>query len=127
VRDKIVLITGGTSGIGRAAADLFARNGAVVVIAARGLQRGQRVEAEIRNSGDRIIFVQTDVSQADQVEQLIARTVGTFGRLDCAFNNAAAISKLARTADFTEMDFATGATSNLRSVWLSMKYEIEQM
>jgi NAD(P)-dependent dehydrogenase (short-subunit alcohol dehydrogenase family) len=124
---KVVLITGGSSGIGRAAAKLFAESGARVVLAARGVQRGQEAEEEIRSAGGTALFVQADVSESSQVQALVAQTVGTFGRLDCAFNNAAALTKLARTADFSENDFDTEASLNLKSVWLCMKYELEQM
>src|ERR1700720_2780054 len=124
---KVVVVTGGSAGIGRAAAGLFAKVGATVVIAARGSERGQQAEQEIRGAGGAALFVQTDVSESTQVQALIARTVETFGRLDCAFNNAAALSKLARTADFREADFDSEVSLNLKSVWLCMKYELEQM
>jgi NAD(P)-dependent dehydrogenase (short-subunit alcohol dehydrogenase family) len=67
------------------------------------------------------------VSQPEQVQSLIAQTVERFGRLDCAFNNAAVLSKLARTGDFREVDFDTEVRLNLKSVWLRKKYELEQM
>ncbi|WP_213803325.1 SDR family oxidoreductase [Granulicella sp. dw_53] len=124
---KVVLVTGGSAGIGKAAAKLFVEAGASVVIAARGVERGQQAEHEIGVAGGKILFVQTDVSDGGQVQALIARIVEKFGRLDCAFNNAAALSKLARTVDFGEADFDTEVSSNLKSVWLCMKYELEQM
>jgi NAD(P)-dependent dehydrogenase (short-subunit alcohol dehydrogenase family) len=127
MKGKVVLVTGGSAGIGKAAAGLFAEAEASVVIAARGAERGQRVEHEIRAAGGNVLFVQTDVSDAGQVQALIARTVETFGRLDCAFNNAAVLSKMARTGDFDEADFDAEVRSNLKSVWLCMKYELEQM
>jgi NAD(P)-dependent dehydrogenase (short-subunit alcohol dehydrogenase family) len=127
MRGNTVLVTGGSAGIGRAAAKLFASSGANVVIAARGLERGQRAEHEIRAAGGIVLFVQTDASQPGQVQTLIERTVETFGRLDCAFNNAAMFSKMVRTGDFSEADFDAEVSSNLKSVWLCMKYEIEQM
>jgi NAD(P)-dependent dehydrogenase (short-subunit alcohol dehydrogenase family) len=127
MKGKVVLVTGGSTGIGRAAAGLFAKAGASVVIAARGAERGQQAEHEIRATGGKILFVQTDVSNAVQVQALIARTVETFGRLDGAFNNAAVFSKVARTGDFDEADFDAEVTSNLKSVWFCMKYELEQM
>jgi NAD(P)-dependent dehydrogenase (short-subunit alcohol dehydrogenase family) len=106
---------------------LFAKGGASVVIAARGAERGQQAEHEIRATGGKILFVQTDVSNPVQVQALIAKTVETFGRLDGAFNNAAVFSKVARTGDFDEADFDAEVTSNLKSVWFCMKYELEQM
>ena len=124
---KVVLITGGSAGIGKAAATLFAEAGARVVLAARGIERGQRVEQELRGAGLDACFLQADVSQAEQVQALISRTVDRFGRLDCAFNNAAALSKIARVADFSDSDFDAEVASNLKSVWLCMKYELQQM
>lgn len=124
---KVVLLTGGSAGIGKAAAELFAEPGASVVIAARGAERGRQTEQEIRATGGSVLFVQTDVSQTNQVQSLIARTVEAFGRLDCAFNNAAVLSKLCRTGDFSEADFDAEVTANLKSVWLCMKSQLEQM
>lgn len=124
---KVVLITGGSAGIGRAAAKLFSEAGASVVLAARGAERGLQAEQELRAAGGNALFLQTDVSQPRQVQSLIAQTVERFGRLDCAFNNAAVLSKLARTGDFREVDFDTEVSLNLKSVWLCMKYELDQM
>ena len=124
---KVVLITGGSAGIGRAAALLFARAGANVVLAARRADRGKKVEQEISATGARALFVQADVSDSSQVQALIAQAVDRFGRLDCAFNNAAVLNKAARTGDYDEQEFNAEVSSNLKSVWLSMKYELEQM
>jgi NAD(P)-dependent dehydrogenase (short-subunit alcohol dehydrogenase family) len=124
---KVVLITGGSAGIGRAAALLLAKAGASVVIAARRAERGKRAEQEINATGAKALFVQADVSESRQVQALVAQAVERFGRLDCAFNNAAVLNRAARTGDYDEDDFNTEVSSNLRSVWLSMKYELEQM
>jgi NAD(P)-dependent dehydrogenase (short-subunit alcohol dehydrogenase family) len=124
---KVILITGGSAGIGKATALRFGKAGASVVIAARGSDRGESTLQEIRATGADAIFVQTDVSQSGQVQALLARTVERFGRLDCAFNNAAVLNRSARTGDYDQADFDTEVASNLRSVWLCMKYELEQM
>ncbi len=124
---KVVIVTGGSAGIGKAAASLFAGAGADVIIAARGAQRGQQAERDIRDAGGSALFIPTDVSQARQIESLIQRTVNVFGRLDCAFNNAASLNKTGPTGGFSESDFDTEIASNLKSVWLCMKYELEQM
>lgn len=128
LHDKVVLVTGGTSGIGRAAAEAFAQSGARVVIAGRRAELGRQVEAELRKSGAEARFIQTDVSLASDVDRLIASTLTEFGRLDAAFNNAAtADGALALTADFTEEQFDRTVSMNLKSVWLCMKAEIQQM
>jgi NAD(P)-dependent dehydrogenase (short-subunit alcohol dehydrogenase family) len=124
---KVVLIAGGSAVIGKAAAKLFAEAGASVALAAQGAERGQWVEQELRQAGLDVRFVQADVSQSVQVKSLIAQTVEQFGRLDCAFNNAAVLDKNTRTADFSEADFDAEVASNLKSVWLCMKYELQQM
>ncbi len=124
---KIVLVAGGSVGIGLAAAELFAQAGANVVIAARGVERGQEAEREIRRRGGNAVYMQADVSKATEVKELVDRIVETFGRLDHALNNAAVSGKLARTAEFSEEDFDAEVKANLKSVWLCMKYELEQM
>jgi len=85
---KVALITGGTSGIGRATAVLFAREGASVVLTGRSRERGVEVVREIQGSGGRARFVRADVRHADDCERAVAETVAAFGRLDVLFNNA---------------------------------------
>ncbi len=127
--NKVVLVTGGSSGIGRAAALAFAREGAKVAIAARGIERGQNILGEIQALGRTAIFVPTDVADAAQVRLLFEVTLKAFGRLDCAFNNAAAVphSHFVPTADLTEEQFDESISVNLKSIWLCMKEEIRQM
>ena len=125
---KVALVTGGSSGIGRAAALAFAREGARVVLAARREPGGAAVAREITEGGGMALFVPADVSDAAQVRALVEKTVSTFGRLDCAFNNAAAVEEpFALTADFSEEQFDRSIALNLKSVWLSMREEIRQM
>jgi len=128
MQGKVALITGGTSGIGRATAHAFAEAGAKVVVAARGVERGQKTVGEILEGGGEAIFVQADVSRAGDVEHLVAETVSVFGRLDCAFNNAASERGAgALTADFDEEEFDHVMATNVKGVWLCMKHEIRQM
>jgi NAD(P)-dependent dehydrogenase (short-subunit alcohol dehydrogenase family) len=124
---KVALITGGSSGIGRATALAFARAGAKVIIAARGAERGQQVVEEIRQLGGEGLFLRTDVSNSLDLENLVSSTVSRYGRLDIAFNNAATVGEFGMTADLDEEEFDRATTYNLKSVWLCMKHEIRAM
>jgi NAD(P)-dependent dehydrogenase (short-subunit alcohol dehydrogenase family) len=88
VKGKVALITGGGSGIGRATALLFASEGARVVVADYNVEGGERTLKAIKDAGGDAIFHAADVANPKDVEALVAKTVGTYGRLDCAFNNA---------------------------------------
>jgi NAD(P)-dependent dehydrogenase (short-subunit alcohol dehydrogenase family) len=127
IAERVVIITGGSAGIGRAAVELFARNGARVVLGARGTHRGQEVAARLQAEGRHVLFVQADVSRPEDVQRLIRTTVESFGRIDCAFNNAAALANLKRSAEYSEVEFDSEVALNVKSVWLCMKHEIEQM
>lgn len=125
---KVALVTGGSSGIGKATAMAFAADGANVVIAARGEERGAQTIKEITAAGGNAVFVPADVSKAHDVERLVSRAVETFGRLDYAFNNAANTDgSIGPLTELTEEDFEQSIATNLKSVWLGMKYEIRQM
>ena len=87
-QDKVALVTGGGSGIGRAVAIAFAREKARVVIASRRVIQGEETVSLIRERGGEAIFVKTDVSDSAQIEAMFTQTIDAFGRLDCAFNNA---------------------------------------
>jgi NAD(P)-dependent dehydrogenase (short-subunit alcohol dehydrogenase family) len=126
---KVALVTGASSGIGRATALAFAREGASVVIASRGRERGAAVLSELNALGGNAEFVPTDVSHARDVEALVARVLTRFGRLDVAVNNAGAIEVgvFRPLVEFDEIEFDQHFAVNLKSVWLCMKYEITQM
>jgi NAD(P)-dependent dehydrogenase (short-subunit alcohol dehydrogenase family) len=127
-KGKVVLITGGSSGIGRATALAFARAGAHVVLAARGVDRGTATVREIESENGNAMFVRSDVCRADEVRALVQKTVAVYGRLDCAFNNAATLEEpFGATADLTEEQFDRSIALNLKSVWLCMKQELRQM
>src|SRR2546421_11817132 len=125
---KVALVTGGASGIGRATALTFAREGAKLVVADMNADGGQQTVHMIRENGGEAIFVRTDVSQAVEVQALITKAVETYGRLDCAHNNAG-ISGGGRalTAEYAEDTWHQVIAVNLTGVWLCMKYEIPQM
>ena len=128
LKGKVVIVTGGSSGIGRATAHVFAREGGRVVIAARNAERGEQVVNEIQKLGGEIFFVAADVSKSRDVEALVNKTVERYGRLDCAVNNAAAYTgAFSLTADFTEEEFDHTMAVDLKGVWLGMKYQIKQM
>jgi NAD(P)-dependent dehydrogenase (short-subunit alcohol dehydrogenase family) len=126
-QDKVVLVTGGSYGIGRAAAVMFAQRGAKVVVADRDVRRGEETVQTIKASGGEAIFVKTDVSSESEVEALVNRAVQSYGKLDCAFNNAGIHKQFVSTVDFTTPDWDEMININLKSVWLCMKYEIRQM
>ncbi len=126
-RDKVVLVTGGSYGIGRAAAIGFARKGAKVVIADIDEKRGKETLLYIKQLGGEAIFVKTDVSSEAEVAALIRKTIETYGKLDCAFNNAGIHKQFASTIEFTETEWDEIINVNLKSVWLCMKYEIPEM
>jgi NAD(P)-dependent dehydrogenase (short-subunit alcohol dehydrogenase family) len=127
LQGKVALVTGGNSGIGRATALAFAREGARVVIAARRSELGEHVAHEINTSGGQSIFVRADMSRPGDIEALVGRTVQAYGRLDCAVNNAATEGALKMAADFTEEEFDEFIDVNLKGVWLCLKYQIRQM
>lgn len=124
---KIALITGGGSGIGRSTALAFAREGAKVAVADVQVEGGRKTLQMIKEAGGEGIFIKTDISQAGEVESLIKKIVETYGRLDCAFNNAGIEGEPAFTADITEEAWDRVMSVNLRGTWLCLKYEIRQM
>jgi NAD(P)-dependent dehydrogenase (short-subunit alcohol dehydrogenase family) len=124
---KVALVTGGTSGIGRDTAVLFAKAGAKVVVAGRREPEGNETIELIRATGNDALFVKADVSKANEVETLVQKTVDQFGRLDVAFNNAGIEGVLAPIVRQSEEDWDRTIDINLKGVWLCLKYEIRQM
>lgn len=126
---KVALVTGAASGIGRATALTFAREGAKLVIADMNVDGGQQTVHMIAENGGEATFLQVDVSNATEVQAMISKAVETYGRLDCAHNNAGISSggQRAFTADYPEERWHQVIAINLTGVWLCMKYEIPQM
>ena len=124
---KVGLVTGGTSGIGRETAVLFAKAGAKVVVAGRRDKEGQETIEVVRAAGGDGLFVKTDVSKGSEVEALVQKTAEKFGRLDVAFNNAGIEGVWSPIARQSEQDFDRTIAINLKGVWLCLKYEIRQM
>ena len=125
LKDKVALITGGTSGIGEAAALQLARAGAKVVVAGRRENEGQAVVKAIENAGGQALFVKTDVSREDDVKALVDKTLAKFGRLDFAFNNAGVEGTAGVTTDKqTEENYRHTFDINVLGLLLTMKHEI---
>ena len=124
---KVALVTGASSGIGRAAALAFSREGAKVVTADVDVEGGMETVRTIQDAGGEAVFVRSDVSKAAEVEALISKAVETYGRLDCAYNNAGIEGTMGPTADCTEENWDRVIGTNLKGMWLCMKYEIPEM
>jgi NAD(P)-dependent dehydrogenase (short-subunit alcohol dehydrogenase family) len=127
LQDKVVLVTGGGSGIGRATSLLLAKAGAKVMIADYVPDSAEKTVKSIKDAGGAASCIAADVSNPKQIEAMVAKTVETFGRLDSAFNNAGIEGKIALTAETTEEIFDRIIATNLKGVWLCMKAEIAQM
>lgn len=126
--DKVVLVTGASAGIGRATLQAFAGEGATVINADILAQEGEKLIKNIQQSGGKGLFVKTDVSQPDQVENLIKTIVNAFGKLDIAFNNAGVEEpQMCKLADITVEAWERVQSINLKGIFLCMKYEIPQM
>src|SRR5215471_18793353 len=124
---KVALVTGGASGIGRASAMAFAREGAAVVVGDVSNQGGDETVRMIRESGGQATFVPVDVSRAGEVESFVQHALQLHGKLDCAHNNAGVLGERSRTADRSEEDWDRTLDINAKGVWLCMKYEIPAM
>jgi NAD(P)-dependent dehydrogenase (short-subunit alcohol dehydrogenase family) len=127
LRGKVALVTGGASGIGRAAARALAREGAAVVVGDINEAGGEETIRPIKEAGGQALFAHVDVSNAAEVEALVAVAISAFGGLDCAFNNAGIGGVLSRVPDKTEDEWDAVFNVNLKGVWLCMKYEIPAM
>ena len=127
LKDKIALVTGGSSGIGRAAAQLFSREGAKVVIADINAQGGQETVKNINDAGGEAHFVKTDVSKSAEVEALIKKIIEIHNRLDCAYNNAGILGEFVSVVEHSEETWNSVLETNLKGTWLCMKYEIPPM
>ena len=127
LQGKVAIVTGASRGIGAVAAQLFAAEGASVVLGARSAGALDEVVASIRRGGGQAVGVETDVADEASVARLVARAVQEFGRLDVAFNNAAGGHMPRPLADIAVEDFDRTIAVSLRGVFLCMKHEISAM
>ena len=125
---KTALVTGSSSGIGRATALAFAREGAKTVVSDIDLAGGAETVKMIHDFGGESTFIEADVTKSTEVESLIQKTVDIYGQLDCAFNNAGLEKELTNPAmRYEETTYQSVIDTNLKSVWICMKYELNQM
>jgi NAD(P)-dependent dehydrogenase (short-subunit alcohol dehydrogenase family) len=125
--NKVALVTGAASGLGLATAKAFAEAGAAVVLADWNGQEVQKAAENLAHKGHKTLAVHCDVSDDAQVEEMVKKTVASFGRLDAAYNNAGIQNVLAETAETTRDDYDRVMGINLRGVWSCMKFELQQM
>lgn len=126
LQDKVIIVTGGSTGIGRAAALRCAADGAVVVVADVNTVEAPATVEAIRSAGGTAQFVRTDVTRAEDVKALVATTVAAHGRLDGAFNNAGIEGDFTNILKMSEESFDRTIAVNLKGVWLCVKAQIEQ-
>jgi NAD(P)-dependent dehydrogenase (short-subunit alcohol dehydrogenase family) len=126
-QQQVALVTGASSGIGRATAMAFADLGASVVVSDVNDEAGEQLASEIRRKGRNAMFVHADVSKPHDVADLFERTFGEFGHLDIAFNNAGVEGTMASTIECTEENWDQVIGINLKGIWLCMKHELRHM
>ena len=124
---KVVVITGGASGIGRAAALAFARHGTKVIIGDVDLGGAKDTVASIKDNGGEADCLKVDVTKSTDVQAMVTRAVAQYGGLDFAFNNAGLVGPVVGVVDTSEEDWAHVVATNLTGMWLCMKYEIPEM
>jgi len=127
LKDKVVLITGGTSGIGRAAAVGFGKHGAKVIVSGRREAEGAETVKQVQAAGGVAQFVKSDVAKRADVFSLVEGVVKKYGRLDVAFNNAGVEASAAAFHEATDADFDLVFNVNVKGLWWSMQAEIKQM
>jgi NAD(P)-dependent dehydrogenase (short-subunit alcohol dehydrogenase family) len=126
-KGMVAVVTGGSSGIGRATAVAFARQGARVIVAARREAEGEETVRRIRAAGGEGSFVRTDVTREQDIAALVAKAMQTYGRLDFAFNNAGVEGTMAPLAEQPVENYDTIFNPNVRGVFLSLKHQIPAM
>jgi NAD(P)-dependent dehydrogenase (short-subunit alcohol dehydrogenase family) len=126
-RDKVVLITGASSGIGKASALKYAAEGAKLIVADVSKEEGQAAVEEIKQHSKESLFIHCDVADANSVKEMVKQTMSTFGRIDVAVNNAGIGGASAHTTDYPDAEWQKVIAINLTGVYLCMKYELQEM
>ncbi len=124
---RVALVTGGSTGIGRATSLAFAKTCSRVAVSDVLVEEGKKTVEMIKKEGEEAIFIKADVSKSEEVKSMIDKVVKTYGRLDCAFNNAGIEGDQGTTAECTIENWNRVIGINLTGVWLCMKYEIPEM
>lgn len=127
LKNKVALVTGGTSGIGKATAIALGVAGAKVMFSGRRDLEGEETAALIRDAGTECLFVRSDVTSEADIQALVGKTIATYGKLDCAFNNAGIESPAKPLHEQSIENFDKLMSINVRGLFLCMKYEIQQM
>ena len=127
LKDRVAIVTGGAKGIGWGIAKIFVEDGAKVVVVDWDAENGEKTSKELRDAGGASIFVKCDVSNEEQVKAMVQKAIETYGRLDCAFNNAGVGEPLKRVSKTTEDNWDRVMATNLKGVYLCMKYELPVM
>jgi len=127
LKDKVAVITGAGSGIGRATALLFAKEGAKIVVVDVNKDTARETVDLIKRNGGEAIFIKADVSKSGEVQNMIKETVKKYGKLDVLFNNAGIEGQQAPTTECREENFDRVIAVNLKGEFLGMKYGIQQM
>lgn len=127
LQDKVAVVTGGSSGIGRETALMLAQRGARVVVSDVSVDAGEETAAMIKTAGGDAIFVEADVSKAAEVQGVMGAAVAAYGRLDCAVNNAGIGGVLLPLDRLDEQAWDQVIDINLKGVWLCMKYQIPHL
>lgn len=126
--NKVALVTGASSGIGRATAIAFAKEGAKVIVSGRSREGCEKTLKMIKAAGGEGFSIRADVSKEEEVEALVEQTIKTYGKLDCAFNNAGFMGdKGIPTIEYPQELYNLIADTNIKGTWLCMKYEIPHM
>jgi len=127
LENRFAVVTGAASGIGRASALAFSREGAKVAVVDVDTEAGNETVKHIHEADGEALFIQCDVADAQQVNDMVAQSVKAFGRIDCALNCAGVLGEMTTAHECSEENFDRIMRINLRGVWLCMKYEIQQM